>query len=224
LETQAEPVQLALLCACGRRPLELRGPGCCRLCYYRRYRSLRFFGGLREVVLKRDRFRCRACGDVARLVVHHRNGHNEKRALITLCIGCHTRVHRYRALGRWVPEVLLRLWTERHPLQPLQLQLHFAVATRAADDEIAHPRVGKGALTGRFLRPRGLLEATAVERVEAQLTLWVVCGHYSAQIDHIKRADGHQRVRDDRRLPSEILLPAHGTPPGRGDGVELAVE
>ena len=42
--------------------------------------------------------RCRACGDLARLVVHHRNGHNEKRGLITLCIGCHTRVHRYRAL------------------------------------------------------------------------------------------------------------------------------
>ena len=66
------------------RPLQ--GPSCCRLCYYRRHRSLRFFGGLRETILKRDRFRCRACGDVARLVVHQE--HNEKRGLITLCIGC----------------------------------------------------------------------------------------------------------------------------------------
>ena len=28
-------VQLGLLCACGRRPIELKGLGCCRLCYYR---------------------------------------------------------------------------------------------------------------------------------------------------------------------------------------------
>jgi hypothetical protein len=70
-------------------------------------------------------------------------------------------------LGRWVPEVLLKLWGERHPRQPLQLQLHFAVAIRAADDEIAHPSLGKGALTGVFLRPRGLLEATVVGRVES---------------------------------------------------------
>ena len=62
MENRAEPAQLALFCGCGRRPVELREPGCCRLCYCRRYRSLRFFGGLREVVLKRDRFRCRACG------------------------------------------------------------------------------------------------------------------------------------------------------------------
>ena len=103
MEDRVEP-QLALFCGCGRRPVELREPGCCRLCYCRRYRSLRFFGGLRETILKRDRFRCRACGDLARLVVHHRNERNEKRGLITLCIGCHTRVHCYRALRRWVPK------------------------------------------------------------------------------------------------------------------------
>jgi hypothetical protein len=151
LESRAESAQLALFCTCGRRPVELKGPGCCRLCYYRRHRSMRFFGGLREAILNRDSFRCRACVDLARLVVHHRNEHNEKRGLITLCIGCHTRVHCYRALRRWVPEVLLKLWTERHPRQPLQLQLHFAAATRAADDEITHPRVGKGALAGMFM-------------------------------------------------------------------------
>jgi hypothetical protein len=80
------PTQLSWLCACGRRPLELRGPGCCRACYYRRYHSLRFFGGLREAVLRRDRFRCRVCGSGAPLLVHHRNGLNERRLLITVCI------------------------------------------------------------------------------------------------------------------------------------------
>ena len=127
MENRAQPAQLALFCGCGRRPVELREPGCCRLCYGRRYRSLRFFGGLRELILKRDRFRCRACGADARLIVHHRSGDNQKRRLITLCIGCHTRVHRYRALRGWVPEVLLKLWRERHPGEPVQLQLLFGV-------------------------------------------------------------------------------------------------
>ncbi len=125
MNSQAKSAQLALFCACGRRAAELKGLGCCRPCYYRIYRSLRFFGGLREVVLKRDRFRCRACSALVRPVVHHRNGDNRERRLITLCIGCHTRVHRYRALRRWVPEVLLKLWREQHPRQPFQLQFPF---------------------------------------------------------------------------------------------------
>jgi len=107
--------------------VELKEPGCCRLCYGRRYRSLRFFGGLREMILKRDRFRCRACGASARLVVHHRSDDNQKRRLITLCIGCHARVHLYRALRSCVPEVVVKLWRERHPGEPVQLQLLFGV-------------------------------------------------------------------------------------------------
>jgi hypothetical protein len=115
MKFQAESVQLTWLCGCGRRPVELRGLGCCRSCYYRRYHSLRFFGGLREAVLKRDRFRCRVCGKGAQLLVHHRDGHNERRLLITLCISCHVRLHRYRGLSRWIPKTLLELWGEIHP-------------------------------------------------------------------------------------------------------------
>ena len=122
------PTQLSWLCACGRRPLELKGPGFCRACYYRRYHSLRFFGGLREAVLRRDRFRCRVCGSGAPLLVHHRDGHNERRLLITLCISCHVRLHRYRGFSRWIPKVLFELWSEIHPGQPLQLQLPLAIS------------------------------------------------------------------------------------------------
>jgi hypothetical protein len=68
--------QLGLLCACGRRPIELKGLRCCRLCYYRQYYSLRWIGGLRELILKRDRFECRTCGAARRLVVHHRDERN----------------------------------------------------------------------------------------------------------------------------------------------------
>jgi len=130
LKDQGVAAQLDLLCACGRRPVELKGPGCCSLCYYRQYHSWRRFGGLREAVLKRDRFSCRACGAQRRLVVHHRAERNATALLITLCIRCHVRLHRSRRLRSWVPEVLLGLWRELHPGGPVQLQLPLT----AADD------------------------------------------------------------------------------------------
>ena len=125
--SEAAAAQLGLLCACGRRPVELKVLGCCRLCYQRHYHSVRWFGGLRELILKRDRFRCRVCGVGRRLVVHHRDERNAKPLLITLCIRCHVRLHRSRRLRYWVPEALLGLWRELHPAAPLQLQLPFAV-------------------------------------------------------------------------------------------------
>jgi hypothetical protein len=69
LRDQGAAGQLGLLCACGRRPVELKGLGRCSLCYYCEYHSWRWFGGLREAVLELDRFRCRACGARRRLVV-----------------------------------------------------------------------------------------------------------------------------------------------------------
>ena len=56
---EARTARLDLLCACGRRPVESKVLGCCRLCYQRRYQSVRWFGGLRDLILKRDRFKCR---------------------------------------------------------------------------------------------------------------------------------------------------------------------
>jgi hypothetical protein len=154
MKFQAESGQLTWLCGCGRRPVELRGLGCCRSCYSRRYHSLRFFGGLREAVLKRDRFRCRVCGKGAPLLVHHRDGHNEKRLLITLCISCHVRLHRYRGLSRWIPKALLELWSEIHSGQPFQLQLPFTTPARAADAKVKLARTGEASLQGLFLQWR----------------------------------------------------------------------
>jgi hypothetical protein len=121
--------QLGLLCVCGRRPIELKHQRCCRLCYYRQYDSLRWFGGLRELILKRDRFRCRACGSGRRLVVHHRYERNASPLLITLCIRCHVRLHHSRRFRSWVPEALLGLWNELHPGVPFQLQLPLIMRT-----------------------------------------------------------------------------------------------
>ena len=40
-----------------------------------------------------------------------------------LCRACHARLHRLRAIDRWVPDLLETLWAEQHPGQPRQLQL-----------------------------------------------------------------------------------------------------
>jgi hypothetical protein len=86
---------------------------------------LRFFGGLRERVLLRDRFRCRGCGKRSALVVHHRDRRNRTNMLVTLCIRCHVRIHRSAGLKYSFSEMLLKLWRELHPNAPIQLQLAF---------------------------------------------------------------------------------------------------
>jgi hypothetical protein len=123
------PVQLSFLCPCGKR-IALKALGCCRSCYDRRHHSLRFFGGLRERVIERDRFRCRGCGKRSALVVHHRGRHNRANLLVTLCIRCHIRIHHSSGLRYWFSEMLVRLWRELHPNDPVQLQLTFRKAEK----------------------------------------------------------------------------------------------
>jgi hypothetical protein len=77
--------------------------------------------------LERDGRLCRACGSADRLHVHHRKpGINDRELLITVCAGCHARLHRLAALRVWIPELLVALWIEQHPGIPVQLQLPVA--------------------------------------------------------------------------------------------------
>ena len=122
IEGRGQSLQLSFLCPCGKR-IALKSLGCCRSCYDRRHHSLRFFGGLRERVLERDRFRCR--GQRSALVVHHRDRHNRANMLVTLCIRCHIRIHHSSGLRYWLSQMLVRLWRELHPKTPMQLQLTF---------------------------------------------------------------------------------------------------
>jgi hypothetical protein len=122
-EGRPERYQLSFLCACGKRLIELKTLGCCRRCYDRRYHSLRLFGGMRERVLERDRFRCRVCGARQRLLIHHRDRHNEPKVLVTLCSRCHVRIHRSLGVRHWLSGLLLKLWREPHRHEPMQLRL-----------------------------------------------------------------------------------------------------
>ena len=54
---------------------------------------------LRKQVLKRDGWRCQACGAMTNLEVHHKEfrshaGNDSEQNLITLCTGCHRTLHR----------------------------------------------------------------------------------------------------------------------------------
>ena len=119
--TPSPQKQLPLCCPCGRGELYRRG--LCETCYNRRRRDRARFSGGRERVLARDRCLCRVCHATAPLVVHHRRPSNVSSSLITLCRACHARLHRLRAIDRWVPDLLETLWAEQHPRSPRQLQL-----------------------------------------------------------------------------------------------------
>ena len=113
--------QLPLCCPCGEPEIYRRG--LCEACYNRGRRSRARFGGGREQILSRDHRLCRVCRAPDPLVVHHRTPANRPSALITLCRACHARLHRLRAIDRWVPDLLETLWAEQHPGRPRQLQL-----------------------------------------------------------------------------------------------------
>jgi 5-methylcytosine-specific restriction endonuclease McrA len=67
---------------------------------YTRYLHTTAWRSKRAQVLARDRHRCRCCGGVRRLQVHHwrydRLGHEPLSDLITLCASCHVWADRLR--------------------------------------------------------------------------------------------------------------------------------
>src|SRR5579863_7814580 len=116
-------VQVALFeeaCGCGLTAVKR---GLCSRCYAKGWYDRRHFGGHRQAVLERDGWQCRGCEGRELLIVHHRTGEQSPAQMITLCARCHARVHRLQAIRYWVSPVLLMLWEEQHPNQPLQLQL-----------------------------------------------------------------------------------------------------
>ncbi len=119
-------VQQAMHCGCGN--LKILAHGLCATCYTLKRQDEEYFGGLREVVLERDGYRCRVCKasgrDKRSIVVHHRvPGRSFLNLMISLCPGCHARVHRTRTVLRHMPPLLLELWREQHPKGHEQITL-----------------------------------------------------------------------------------------------------
>jgi 5-methylcytosine-specific restriction endonuclease McrA len=56
------------------------------------------YENLRQQVLRRDNWRCQACGTMSNLEVHHKefrshSGHDSEENLITMCTACHAAAH-----------------------------------------------------------------------------------------------------------------------------------
>ncbi len=121
--------QRAMHCRCGHP--KILAVGLCATCYTLKRQDEEYFGGLREVVPKRDGHRCRVCGkpgDRKRsIAVHHRiTGKSELDLMITLCLAHHAMVTRTLVLLEDWPELLRVLWREQHPQAHEQTALDFS--------------------------------------------------------------------------------------------------
>ncbi len=95
-------------CACGNP--KILAAGLCETCYRLKRKDDKYFGGLREAVLKRDGHRCRVSGKPGgrkrSLAVHHRvAGRSELDLMITLCLAHHALVTRTLVLLEEWPEL-----------------------------------------------------------------------------------------------------------------------
>ena len=120
--------QRVMHCPCGNA--KVLALGLCPTCYTLKRQDEEHFGGLREAVLERDGYRCRVCDasgrDKRSIVVHHRvPGRSVLRLMLSLCPGCHAKVHRTQAVLSAMPPLLLQLWREQHPNGHEQVQLDF---------------------------------------------------------------------------------------------------
>ena len=110
--------QRVMHCPCGNA--KVLALCLCATCYTLKRQDEEHFRGLREAVLKRDGYRCRVCDasgrDKRSIIVHHRvPGKSVLNLMISLCPGCHAKVHRTKAVLSRMPPVLLELWREQHP-------------------------------------------------------------------------------------------------------------
>jgi 5-methylcytosine-specific restriction endonuclease McrA len=66
---------------------------------YRRQRlATKPYEHLRQLVLRRDNWRCQVCGSMSNLEVHHKefrsqSGDDSEQNLIVLCTNCHSSLH-----------------------------------------------------------------------------------------------------------------------------------
>ena len=95
-----------------------------------------YFGGLREAVLERDA-QVPGVRQVRPWQAHHGGasscaGPILLQLMITLCPGCHAKVHRTRAVLAILPPLLVELWREQHPGGHEQVAFNFRSASATA--------------------------------------------------------------------------------------------
>ncbi len=111
--------------------------GLCSTSYTLKRQDEEYFGGLRKAVLERDGYHCRVCNasgcDKRSIIVHPRiPGRSVLNLMLSLCPGCHAKIHRTKAVLWAMPPLLLELWREQHPKGHEQKQLDFSSKKPAA--------------------------------------------------------------------------------------------
>ena len=90
--------------------------------------------------------------DKRSIIVHHRIPAGPVlNLMLSLCPGCHAKIHRTKAVLSAMPPLLLELWREQHPQGHEQKQLDFSSKAPAAKliplfTEERHPAVSHRAL------------------------------------------------------------------------------
>ena len=132
--------QIAMACRCGNG--KILALGLCATCYTLKRHDEEYFGGLRDAVLERDGYACRVCGasgrDKRSITVHHRvPGKSRLHLMISLCPGCHARVHRTKAVVTEMLPLLLELWREQHPNGQEQFNLDFNTQPASTESRLS---------------------------------------------------------------------------------------
>lgn len=135
--------QRVLHCPCGKP--KILAVGLCSTCYTLKRQDEEYFGGLREAVLERDGYRCRVCDasgrDKRSIIVHHRiPGRSNLKLMLSLCPGCHAKVHRTKAALSAMPPLLLELWREQHPDGHEQVHLDFTFRSQLRNHFHSSPK------------------------------------------------------------------------------------
>lgn len=94
------------------------------------YKTLTSIGASKKDRQKQAGFRGigRLAGIAKRsIIVHHRApGKSVMGLILSLCPGCHAKIHRTKAVLSAMPPLLLELWREQHPKGHEQVQLDFS--------------------------------------------------------------------------------------------------
>lgn len=129
--------QRSLYCRCGRE--KILANGFCATCYTLKRQDEEYFRGLLERVFERDGHACRCCGasgrDKRSIIVHHRiPGTSLLHLMISLCPGCHAKIHRTKAVLSQVEPLLLQLWREQQPHCHEQISLVYTTGREVAEE------------------------------------------------------------------------------------------
>ena len=113
-----EATYLCITCGKDFIPVRLAQKFCSKKCRDKSSGEDRRFSGIRDYIIRRDKFQCKTCGKKEGLVVHHKDWirtNNVPDNLVTLCRSCHKKEH-FETTDNAISKVCIICGSEFHPL------------------------------------------------------------------------------------------------------------